>query len=339
MRFLLVALPLAAACGPGVAFISNEETPVGERFPTFTLTGSLPVRTTIARAAPLPLPSMQLSVGTPWLAAAGVDAPVDAGVDAPIDAGVSAGPASDVPDGGPRGLDVSPHLALGLPDSSGVGQPTRWLLVRPQFVSSYDTSRKVPNWTSWKLDSSDFGQATRATTFRTDALLPTGTPQARDDDYRLSGFDRGHLCPSADRTSTDANNDATFFLTNVVPQTHASNAGPWLDLEDEARQLASQGKRLVIIAGPLFGATRQAIGAGVEVPVSLFKVAVVMDATGTVTSTTRVYAAIIPNAAVLSGSWRQWQVTARSIEQQTGLDFMSDLPPATQELLETRLDP
>ena len=157
-----------------------------------------------------------------------------------------------------------------------------------------------------------------------------------------SGFDRGHLCPSADRTATDADNDATFFLTNVVPQTHASNAGPWLDLEDEGRQLANQGRRLVIIAGPIFGATHQVIGTGVEVPVSMFKVLVVLDTTpgpSAVTNATRIYAAIIPNATPLTGSWRQWQVTVRDVELATGLNFLSDVSQAVQNVVEVRRDP
>jgi endonuclease G len=74
----------------------------------------------------------------------------------------------------------------------------------------------------------------------------------------------------------------------------------------------------------------------------MFKVAVVLDGPAnptSVTTSTKIYAAIIPNAAVISGSWRQWQVTARAIEQQTGLDFLADLPRSTQDLLEQRLDP
>jgi endonuclease G len=254
-------------------------------------------------------------------------------------------PSETVPDplpSGPRGLDVSPHLALGLPDGSGVGQATHWLLLRAQYATSYDTTRKVPNWSSWTLETSDFGPATRATTFKIDPILPSTMPQAHDTDYRLSGFDRGHLCPSADRTATDADNDATFFLTNVVPQTHASNAGPWLDLEDESRQLATRGKHLLIIAGPIFAGATQSIGTGVQVPTAMFKVAVVVDGALTpenVSSSTRVYAAIIPNSTVVSGSWRQWQVTAREVEEQTGLDFLSDLPRSTQDLLESRIDP
>ncbi len=272
-----------------------------------------------------------------------LDPTPDAGTDAGVDVGGDAGGFEPSPDAGPGARALSPHLALGLPDTSSVGAPTRWLLVRPQYVISYDTTHKVPNWTSWTLDATWLGAATRATSFHTDPLLPTGTPQARDTDYTNSGFDRGHLCPSADRTITDADNNATFFLTNVVPQTHASNAGPWLDLEDEARRLARAGKQLLIIAGPIYGVTPQAIGSGVSVPLSMFKVLVVTSGDATPASlratTTMVYAAIIPNTTVVSGPWRQWQVTIDAVEQQTGLDFLSEVPLGVQGELERRLDP
>ena len=108
------------------------------------------------------------------------------------------------------------------------------------------------------------------------------------------------------------------------------------------RTLVRAGKHLVVIAGPIFGATRQTIGNGVEVPVSMFKVAVILDgppAVASVTSTMKVYAAIVPNSTVVSGSWRAFQVTPRTVELRTGLDFLSDVPRATQDLLEQRLDP
>ncbi|MBM4778769.1 MAG: DNA/RNA non-specific endonuclease [Archangiaceae bacterium] len=253
---------------------------------------------------------------------------VDAGVVA-IDAGV-----------GTAGVALSTHTVLGLPDDSSVGRLDRWLLVKPQYVSSYDTTLKTPRWVSWRLDPTWLGSATRATSFRRDTQLPTTAGQARDEDFRNSGFDRGHLCPSADRTSTDLDNDATFVFTNIVPQTHASNAGTWATLEDEARTLVAQGKTVVITAGPIFGVTPQNIGAGVPVPLSTFKVAVVFDGapTANLTTSTRVIAVIVPNTTTVSGNWRQFRVTARSIEQATGLDFLSDVPRAVQDVVENRLD-
>ncbi|MBL8916536.1 MAG: DNA/RNA non-specific endonuclease [Archangium sp.] len=263
-------------------------------------------------------------------------AEVDAG-SSEVDAGVDAGWVHT----GPFGAEISPHLGLGIPDDSSVGRADKWLLVRSQLVVSYDTTRKIPNWSAWKLESANFGSASRATSFRVDPLLGTA-PQARDSDYVGSGFDRGHLCPSADRTASDADNDATFFLTNVVPQTHASNAGPWLDLEDEARQLANAGKKLLIIAGPVFAANPSSIGTGVPVPSATWKVVIVTNGDASPAtlnpSTTIVYATVVPNTSVVSGSWRQWQTTVDAVEAMTGLDFLSDVDPDVQSALESRID-
>ncbi|MBL8920069.1 MAG: DNA/RNA non-specific endonuclease [Myxococcaceae bacterium] len=288
--------------------------------------------------------------GTPGLTVdAGQTAPADAG--RPVDAGaaLAGADAGREPDGGVvapaapgPGATLSAHTALGLPDTSAVGALDRWLLVKPQFVVSYDTVRKTPRWVSWRLDTTWLGTATRATSFRRDAQLPLSAGQARDEDFRNSGFERGHLCPSADRTNTDPDNDATFVFTNVVPQTRASNGGTWATLEDEARAQARLGKTVFLVAGPLFGVTPQSIGAGVPVPTSTFKVAVIVDgqvgAAPSVTTSTRVIAVVVPNTASVSGSWRAFRVSVRSVEQATGLDFLSDVPRAVQDVVETRVD-
>ncbi len=286
------------------------------------------------------------------------NAPADAGTNvlgdggatnAPADAGATSDAGPFLTDGGATGdadaglgRRLSVHTLLGLPDDSSVGRPDRWLLVKPQFVASYDTTRKTPRWVSWTLDSTWLGTATRATSFRRDSQLPTTVGQASNTDYTNSGFDRGHLCPSADRTFTDADNDATFVFTNVVPQTHQSNAGTWATFEDEARRLVGLGKTVSIVAGPIFGVTPQAIGNGVPVPLTTFKVLVVFDQAPTsasaVTASTRVIAVNVPNTSSVSGDWRQFRVSVRTLEQLTGLDFLADVPRATQDVVETRLD-
>lgn len=295
---------------------------------------------------------METDAGTPLIAFdAGFDAGTESDAGAPVsafDAGsrleVDAGPPTSVSDAGlvsptGAGAGLSVHTALGLPDSSAVGALDRWLLVKPQFVVSYDTIRKTPRWVSWRLDTSWLGTATRATSFRRDAQLPITAGQARDEDFRNSGFERGHLCPSADRTNTDPDNDATFVFTNVVPQTRASNGGTWATLEDEARDQARLGKTVFLVAGPVFGVTSQFVGAGVPVPTATFKVAVIVDGpVASVTSATRVIGVLVPNTTSVSGSWRAFRVSVRSIEQATGFDFLSDVPRAVQDVVETRVD-
>ncbi|MDP3238259.1 MAG: DNA/RNA non-specific endonuclease [Myxococcales bacterium] len=294
---------------------------------------------------------MEADAGTPVIA---FDAGTESDAGAPVsafDAGgrldVDAGPPVSVSDAGlvsptGAGAALSAHTALGLPDTSAVGALDRWLLVKPQFVLSYDTLRKTPRWVSWRLDTSWLGTATRASSFRRDAQLPTTAGQARDEDFRNSGFERGHLCPSADRTNTDPDNDATFVFTNVVPQTRASNGGTWATLEDEARAQARLGKTVFLVAGPVFGVTSQFIGAGVPVPTATFKIAVIVDGpvglVPPVTTSTRVIAVLVPNTTSVSGSWRSFRVSVRSIEQATGFDFLADVPRAVQDVVETRVD-
>ena len=68
-------------------------------------------------------------------------------------------------------------------------------------------------------------------------------------DYVKSGFDKGHLCPSADRSSTDENNSATFLLTNMIPQAPNNNRITWEHLEKYCRDLVKQGNELYFICG------------------------------------------------------------------------------------------
>ena len=75
----------------------------------------------------------------------------------------------------------------------------------------------------------------------------------------------------------------------------------------------------------------------------MFKVVVITSETAAAgainAATTKVYATIIPNVTTASGGWRQWQVTIDIVEQQTGLDFLSDVPANVQAVLECRIDP
>jgi endonuclease G, mitochondrial len=238
--------------------------------------------------------------------------------------------------GGVKGVDVSPHTALGLPDSAGIGRDTQWLLVKPQYVVSYNTTHKNANYTAWKLVASDSGSAARTNAFAADAALSLAK-QATLSDFVGSGYARGHLCPSADRTDSTANNAATFLLTNMLPQTDQSNNGPWKDLETNERTLASSGKTLFIVAGPIYEGPVKTTGNGVRVPSSMFKVIVVLSknqAASNITTATQVIAAEIPNTTSVSGPWGNFQTTVDAIEAKTGLDFMSDVPVDVQKVLE-----
>ncbi|MEH1972605.1 MAG: DNA/RNA non-specific endonuclease [Nostoc sp.] len=145
----------------------------------------------------------------------------------------------------------SVHLTLGNPSNAitSVSYPNNYLLVKPQYALSYSRDRGTPNWVSWQLNSSWLGSAPRQDNFRADTTLPTGWYQVGGSDYSGSGFDRGHMTPSADRTRTVTDNSATFLMTNMVPQSPDNNQGPWASLENYLRSLVTGGKELYIISG------------------------------------------------------------------------------------------
>ena len=246
-----------------------------------------------------------------------------------------------------HGASVSVHTALGFPGAAlgTIDSVTAYLSVKPQYVLSYDGARRVPNWVSWELNAAWLGAVARQNDFRPDDTFPDEIPQAQLSDYAGSGWDRGHLCPSGDRTATIDDNRSTFYLTNMVPQADSANGGPWAQLESYLRHLAATGKELSVVAGGVFGGETKTIGAGaVAIPSATFKVVVVLDrpgqGIGDVTFQTRVISVVIPNEASVSRSadWRSFRVRPRDVEMATGLRLFADVPHEVREVLVDRVD-
>jgi endonuclease G len=252
---------------------------------------------------------------------------------------------SDAPTPAPppsQGTSGSVHLALGTPKSA---TPTdEYLMIKPQYALSYNPKRNVANWVSWNLDASYFGPVPRHKgKFLVDTSLPAGFYRVEDRDYVGSGFDRGHMVRSEERTRTPEDNLATFFLTNVLPQRHDLNAGPWLRLEDYCQALSQkEDKELYITAGGIFSARPETIGHGVAVPEFCFKIVVVLDrgqGAADVTDRTRIIAVIMPNVTdILDQPWGQYRASVRDVEKRTGYGFLTAVPEPIRRALGARVD-
>jgi endonuclease G len=247
--------------------------------------------------------------------------------------------------GGGSGAALSRHTTLGVPSPVSTSDANNFLSVKSGYVVSYNGSRKVPNWVSWELNTSYLGSTARQDDFRVDDTFPASEPQASLADYSGSGYDRGHMCPSADRTLTVAANQQTFFLTNMVPQAANNNQGPWAAMENDLRAIAQTGKELFIISGGTFSASSNRIGTGVVVPDQTFKVVVVLDAVNqgptSVTTSTRVIGVMMPNEnnqISRTADWHSFRVSVDAIEAATGDNFLSDVDPAVQAVIEARVD-
>ncbi len=241
---------------------------------------------------------------------------------------------------------TSPHLLLGNPSQAktDISQPDNYLIIKPQYVLSYNNTRHTPNWVSWQLNNSWLGNVPRSNDFRPDDSLPTGWYRVTPADYTGSGYDRGHMTPAADRSANGADNSATFLMTNMVPQTGDNNRGPWERFESYCRDLVRQGKELYIVAG-VYG-QQQKIGRGKEqiiAPTHTWKVVVVLDQPGQglkgITAQTRTIAISIPNAqGIMNTDWRKYRVSIQQIETATGYDLLSSVSPNIQTAIAPKVD-
>jgi endonuclease G len=111
----------------------------------------------------------------------------------------------------------------------------------------------------------------RTDKFFADARLPR-KERAELEDYKGSGYSRGHMAPAADMP-TPAAMSQSFSLANMVPQNQKQNAGPWSKIEQDTRRYALRAKGDVyVITGPVFGPNSLVIGPNrVRVPTHIFK--------------------------------------------------------------------
>ena len=245
------------------------------------------------------------------------------------------------------------NLALGNPSNAttDIANKDNYLLVHPQYTLSYNNAKGMANWVSWHLSTAWMGAATRCNCFMSDDALPDGFFHALTSNYIASGFDRGHLCPSDDRTASPEENAVTFLMSNMSPQAPFLNQQTWEGLEEYARALANSGHELYIIAGGYGqggsgsrgGNTATIAGGSINVPAHFWKILLVLPTGGDdlkrITPETRVIAVDMPNVqSVNEHSWTYYRTSVHAIEQATGYDFFNKIPKKIQAALEAKVD-
>lgn len=152
------------------------------------------------------------------------------------------------------------------------------ILQKTSYITSYNKETKIPNWVSWNLSSSHTdGPYKRMSNFYEDDDVPS--PRATLDDYRGSGWSRGHMCPAGDNKWNEEAMYDTFSLTNVCPQNANLNSGLWNSIEMDCRNWARKFGDIYIICGPIFmNREHEVIGVNkVLVPEAFFKVVLCLN--------------------------------------------------------------
>jgi endonuclease G len=242
------------------------------------------------------------------------------------------------------------HLTMGNPNDAvaDANQPNNYLMEKPEFALSYNRDRGTPNWVSWHLANEWVGTLARVDTFRPDPAVLPEWYRVLHTDYTNSGFDRGHMVPNADRdpeTSIPIN-QATFLMSNMLPQAPDNNQGPWANMENFLRTLLPANELYIVAGGAGTGGTGSngtatTIANGhVTVPAQTWKVALVLpkdggDDVARTTCGARTIAVIMPNTqGIRNVDWQTYITTVDEVEALTGYDFFSNLPDAVENCVE-----
>ena len=152
------------------------------------------------------------------------------------------------------------------------------ILHRTAYIVSYNTETKLPNWVAWNLSAEHTdGTYHRLNNFYEDEEVPY--PRATLEDYRGSGWSRGHMCPAGDNKWNEKAMFDTFALTNVCPQNANLNSGLWNSIEMDCRNWARKFGDIYIVCGPIYmNREHEYIGNNqIIVPEAFFKVVLCLN--------------------------------------------------------------
>ena len=220
----------------------------------------------------------------------------------------------------------SDNLAFGIPG------PADCIVDREGYALGYIEYHEQPAWVIYHMtkEEATTKAASREDNFRPDPEIPTGS--ATLEDYRRSGYDRGHLAPAADMAYSIKTMDESFFMSNMSPQLGEFNRGVWKDLESQVRSFAISEGDIYVVTGPILPKTKKKVIGPNEVTVPDRYYKIVWDRT----PPEKMIGFILPNAGSTK-SLQSFTVTVDEVEAETGLDFFSKIPQPQQEQLESTL--
>ncbi len=210
------------------------------------------------------------------------------------------------------------------------------VLVNRGYVVGYSEARRSPLWAAYRVgDLARIPEPPpRPERFEVDRRT---VARVRPEDYAGSGYDRGHLAPNyaiATRFGA-AGQEETFLMSNIVPQKHALNAGPWKELElRAATSYPARFREIWVMAGPVLGASPQTLRGGVPVPEACWMV-LLDEHEGRL----RAMAFVFPSETPADAAPSAFLTSIDRIEVRTGLDLFPELPDAAEAALEARIAP
>ncbi|MGR8933852.1 MAG: DNA/RNA non-specific endonuclease [Gammaproteobacteria bacterium] len=233
------------------------------------------------------------------------------------------------------------RVYMGVPQARDWQQPLTWFRVlrNDGFMLGYSDLRGVPLWVSYALRPipENAPHYKRPSQFSKDWR---GINRVTQDDYKRSGYDRGHMAPNyaISRLYGQEAQQETFLMTNIAPQKPNLNQKLWQRLESvESDYFAPWFGTVWVLAGPVFSGSVERLRSAwnVEIPDAFYKIYAVP---GTLGQPPRLLAFIMPQNVRGNESLMQYTVSVDQVEALTGLDFFADLPDAVEQRAEATVD-
>lgn len=206
------------------------------------------------------------------------------------------------------------------------------IIKKKSYIASYNKDTKIANWVAWHLTSEHTeGSIGRGNMFHEDEEVPS--PKATVEDYKGSGWSRGHMCPAGDNKWDAEAMYQSFSLINVCPQNASLNSGLWNSLEIDCRNWAKRFHDIYVICGPVFfQQNHEVIGINeIYVPEAFFKVVLCLN------GKPKGWGVIVKNTA---GNKKKdiYYNSIDQVERITGMDFFPLLSDDVEDEVESNLD-
>ena len=194
------------------------------------------------------------------------------------------------------------------------------------FTFSYAEEFEQSEWVAYYLDSNDMSSVDfERPYFNQDPIVITKSADWRN--FKKSGYNKGHLCPAADRKSSYELYEQTFFTSNVSPQLYDFNAGIWNRMEQKVRYWAKRYDGVYVVTGGVLSDNLKTIGKEkVAVPNYFYKIVLTKDRS-------KMIGFLVPHQKTSKAIY-EFVVSVDTIEQMTGIDFFPNL----EDALETKLE-
>jgi endonuclease G len=212
-----------------------------------------------------------------------------------------------------------------------LGEPcqTDLVLDRDGYSLGYSFDRKCAAWVSYVMSKGSIGiDVERDDCFYADTDVPEPY-RVQPNDFKNTGYDKGHLAPSAAIDFSRKSNEQTFAMSNIALQHPKLNRQAWGSLENTIRNWTKSKGKLMVISGPIYTDKPDTIK-DIPIPTAFYKIIYSFKYN-------RCIGFIIPNENIRASKLWDYVMSVDYIEKETAQKFFNKVS-VKKQIIKGELD-